>query len=328
MGPFERRRFVAALGASVLASPSICQAQTAAKVPRIGVLSLSKATQAKGSQRGVDQSLERAGYKVGTSIFVEWRFAEGEWKRLYPLTEELVRLKSDVLLAFASDTVDVVARQAPKTIPIVFFAYGGDPIANGHITSFARPGGNVTGTTWFPWLEHVAKQCEVLRQALPSATRIAALNSPGAPPIQYQRLKESFGFEIENFVVRTRDELPATLMQIAASKPDALLVGGRDVIRAHTDDIVAFARQEKLVTIGNSSELVWRGGLLYYGPNDARLLDRTIDLVKRILHGARPGDLPVEQPSEFVLLFNAKTARAIGYTLPPVLQLRVDRVIE
>lgn len=337
MGQFKRRRFLAALTATTVASPIRSIAQQALRPPRIGFLSEGSTLEflVQNRQRLMVESFGRAGYQVGRDIVIEWRFAEGKRERLRELADELISLKVDVLIASPSYAVHTAVR-ATQTIPIVMFGYDSNPVQEGLIASLARPGGNVTGTVWFADVVGiVVKQFEMLKQALPSAVTVASLWAPWGPANAEElvaeirdRVYKSFGFVFVDFVVHNSDEIPSLLNRIAAMKPDALYVGFAAAIRPRYAEIAAFATRQKLVSLVAVPLAVTQGGLMYYGPDSVHVLNRTVHYVVRILRGAKPADLPVEQPDKYELLFNARTARAIGYTLSPALQLRVDRVIE
>ena len=335
MDQVGRRRFVTALGATALANSLVSLAQRTSKVPRIGILMFYAAETEAGRirRRWVQESLTRLGYTVGTDVFIEWRHHEDRPERISKFVDEFVRLKLDVIVAWGSADTHAAAR-ATKTIPIVMLSYGGDPVKMGLAASLARPGGNVTGNQWFVDLtDLVVKRYEILRQAVPAAARIASMWTPWTPNPSdsfrivdeiNHRVRKGFGWVVTDFVVPSPEEVPAVLDRIAAFKPDALYVG----YLARLPEITTFAIQQKLVTIGHSPSVAQEGGLLFYGPDSSHLVYRAMSFVDRILRGAKPGNLPIEQPLKYQLIFNAKTARAIGYTLPPDLQLRVTQVIE
>jgi putative ABC transport system substrate-binding protein len=339
MGQIGRRRFLTALGATALAGPFVCAAQRATRMPRVGILSNGTADSnyIRLRQRWFNDSMARAGYVPGTDVLLEWRFAEGNLSRLDALAAELVRLKVDVIVGFASGWATTAAKRATSTIPIVMYA-GGDYQASHFVGNLARPIGNVTGTLWATdQFDATVKRYELLREAMPSAVRVAELNYdprwasslwPGALRAEQIRANQAYGFDVANFAVGRAEEIPSALDRITEFKPHALYINGGGPIRSGMHEIVRFALLKKLVTIGTSPQLVYEGGLLYYGPDVRDVLDRTVNYVVRILRGAKPAELPVERPSSYVLLLNATTARAIGYTPPAAFQLRIDSVIE
>lgn len=330
----KRRHLLAALGAGVLTAPLAAFPQQPPKVPRIGFLSLDAAGADIGRQQQqfMQEALGRAGYRIGKDLVVEWRFSEGRVERLPRLAEELVRLRVDVIVAVSSAEATLAAMGATRTIPIVMHYFPGDPVERGVVASFARPGGNVTGTTYAIG-DMFAKQYQLLKEAVPSAARVAALWRPWEPGSRgdaefRERIRKTLGIVITDFHVSSPDEIPLTLQHIAAFKPDALYVLTDPVVRARLGEITAFAIEQRLVTIGSGVNFVRVGGLLYYGPDVRYAFGQTASLIDRILRGANPADLPVEQPTKYELVINAKTARAIGYKTPLALQMRVDRVIE
>ncbi|MEK6243424.1 MAG: ABC transporter substrate-binding protein [Pseudomonadota bacterium] len=327
-----------ALGATVVANPLDCLAQPVTRVRRIGILAPGSAgaSVVPDFRRVLYGSLGRAGYEIGRDIFVEWRFAEGKLERLSELADDLVRLNVDVIVAW-NDLATEAAARATRTIPIVMYAYNEDPVKRGLAASLARPGGNVTGAMWFVDLvNQIVKTYEVLKLAVPSAVRVASLWSPwiARPKAEEQvaeihdRVKRAFGMVVTSFVVDKSEEIPSALDRISAFKPDALFISSTTAITPRSGEIAAFAIRQKLVLIGSGPQVVTAGGLLYFGPDRPHVIDRTVSFVDRILRGAKPGDLPIEQPAKFELVFNARTARAIGYSPPPELRLRIDRVIE
>lgn len=330
-----RRKLLLASGA-LLAAPLTSFAQSEQKVRRIGFLSedTADADWAQSRQRLILESLGRAGYRAGRDIVMEWRFAGEKPVRLRELADDLVRLEVDVLVAWGNQSTHAAA-QATRTIPIVMYAYNGNPVHRRLVASLARPGGNVTGTMAFvDIVDMVVKQYELLKQALPSAVRVASLWSSWAPNAEqlvaemHDRVYKELGLVVVSFVVHNSDEIPSALDRIAAFKPDAIYTATTADVRTRLAEVATFAIRQKLVLTGSGPQAVAAGGLIYYGPDSTHLLDRTVRFVDRILHGAKPADLPVEQLERYELVFNARTARAIGYTLPRTLQLRVDRVIE
>lgn len=329
----DRRRFTLAALASGALVPLASLAQQPQKVRRIGVLSLDAPNAPTGQQqqRLFRESLRRFGYEEGTNLATEWRFAEGKVERLSALAEELVRLKVELILTTASNEATAVAKRATRAIPIVMHL-ANDPVENGLVESLARPGGNVTGTTYAPF-SVIDKQFQILKEAVTGATRVAVLRDPrGAGSEDYWARTEStaakMGMTLQYFDVTRPEDIPAALERIGASRPDALYVSTPAVIRTRLREIVAFALERRLPSFGSGFSYVNAGGLLYYGPDLAALWNLTATYVDRILKGARPSDLPVEQPRTYELVINAKTARAIGYKIPSALQPRVDRVIE
>lgn len=334
----NRRRALVALGTAVLATPLSGLAQRSAGVKRIGVLTLEgvDSNLARRRQSWMHESLGRFGWDVGRNIAMEWIFAERKRENLPLFAHKLVRRNVDVIVAILNPAIHEAAR-ATKTIPVVMYAYNGDPVKSGLISSLARPGGNVTGTLrWVDLVEQVSKQYEMLRLAAPAAIRVASLWEPWTVESEAHkvadavrdRVKKTLGFVVTDFVVHDAEDIAPTLDRISEFKPDALFVANLPLIRAHYGVITAFAKRQRLISSSTGAQWVHEGGLMYYGPDVRHELDRMVSFVDRILRGANPGDLAVEQPAKFEFVFNARTARRIGYTLPQELQLRVDHVVE
>jgi len=336
MGQFRRRHFLVALGATALASPLPCLAQHSPRAKRIGVLALDRAEAGwvRTRQRWVLDSLTSAGYIVGKDVLVEWRFAEGNKERLPGLAEDLVHLKVDAIVAWNDVSVNA-ASQATRDIPIVMYAYTADPVDRGLAASLAHPGGNVTGTRSHVDLDdQVVKQYQILKLALPGARRVASMWYPWYPEAHRQvanhnsRVQREVGLVVTSFVVENGDQISSALARIAEFKPDAIYVAMLPVIRARVDEVVAFTREHKLVSMGSGTPWTEEGGLMTYAIDIRHMMERTMSFVIRILRGAKAGDLPIEEPSRFELLFNQQTARAIGYQPTQELSVLIDRVIE
>ncbi len=331
MGQVRRRQFLIAAGA-VLAAP-LARAQQAAKVRRTGYLSSEVAESESGrrNQRLIRESLRRVGYEEGKNLAIEWRFAEGRPERLEELAQDLVRRDVELIVAFTNRPI-LAAKSASQSIPIVMFI-GVVPVELGIVQSLARPGGQVTGTVWTS-PETPGKVAQILKEAAPGTVRVALLRDPSVPVVKIyeperQRAAQALGMTYQHFDVTRAEEIPAALERIAASRPDALHVFfDPAVIGSRLHDIAAFAIQHKLVSIGSARAVVNTGGLLYYGPAAADIADQTAGYVDRILRGAKPADLPIQMPRKYELVINARTARAIGYRIPPALALRADEIIE
>ena len=337
MGQVGRRRFLTALGATALAIPLDCGAQRGRTVPLVGVIVDGNRRRPSGElywEPLINTSLDKAGYTVGTDIDLQWRFTEGKFERITEFANEFARLEVDVILCTQSFPAVGFIKAATSKIPIVMHGYPPNPVSTGLIASFARPGGNVTGTTWVRDItELTVKQFQLLREAAPNASRVAILRWAESPPASWiaqigARVNEAFGFEVADFPVANPAELRDVLDRVSAHGSDALFVFYVSFIIQRGSEIATFAIKQKLITSSSGVGFTYDGGLLYYGPDGLALIDRTISYVDRILRGANPGELPVEEPTKFQFAFNAKTAKAIGYALPPSLRLRVDTVIE
>jgi len=328
----NRRAFLAATAGSLLAAPLAAEAQPATKVARIGWLGANPAP-GRDMREAFLQSLRDLGYVEGRNVVIEYRFAEGTLERYPALAAELVSLKVDVILAPITPAV-LAAKQATRTIPIVFTAVG-DPITDGLVTSLARPGGNVTGLSLLS-PELVGKCLEQLKQAVPGVSRVAVLWQPGAAPERTEQdmLKEAevaaraLGVRLQLVEARAPAELDRAFSGMSRARAGALTVLSGNMFFSERKQLVDLAAKNRLPTVFPFREFVDAGGLMAYGPDLADLFRRAATYVDKILKGANPGDLPVEQPTKFELVINLKTARALGLTIPPSLLQRADQVIE
>jgi putative ABC transport system substrate-binding protein len=326
-----RRQFLTATSALLVTARA--RAQQAMKVRRIGYLSTEVAESESGrrNQRLIRESLRRKGYEEGENLVIEWRFAEGKPERLNELAQDLVRRDVELIVALTNRSI-LAAKSASRTVPIVMFI-GVLPVELGIVQSLARPGGQVTGTVWTS-PEMPGKVVQILKEAAPGTIRVAVLRDPSVPGVKIyepeeQRAAQALGMIYQYFDVARAEEIPAVLEQIAASRVDALQVFfDPAVIGRRLREIASFAIRHKLVSIGNARAVVNTGGLLYYGPVAADIAEQTAGYVDRILRGAKPTDLPVQMPRKYELVINARTARAIGYKIPPALAARADETME
>ncbi|MBC5765992.1 ABC transporter substrate-binding protein [Ramlibacter albus] len=326
-----RRRYMAGL-AAVGVAPGLALAQARAAPRRIGYLSLYSAgsTIATTQQEMFRTALRNAGVPEGPIVTIEWRFAEGRAERLASLAAELVAARVELIVAVFQQAI-VAARAATETVPIV--ALGALlPTEAGFAKSLAQPGGNVTGTVYFS-RGVVDKLYELLREAVPRARRIAVLGNPDAPTAaRYGAASEEaaarLGLAIEFVHVRRQADVAAALRQVAAARPDALFINGDASINPSMGAIAAFAIERKLPTFGTALVHVREGALLYFGPHLEEMVNRVGSFVARILRGASPATLPMEEPARYELVINSKTAAALGWQPPPALQARVDRFVE
>jgi len=314
------------VAAAILASIHPAEAQRPAKVRKVGFL-------AQGSGPGVPfelfrQGLRELGWVEGQNIVIESRSAEAR-SRLAELAAELVREKVDVIVAQGAATGP--AKMATTAIPIVF-GYSGDPIEAGYIVSLARPGGNMTGITWLAF-ELVGKRLELLKEAASRVSRIAVLANP-AHPGEQRELKETqsaaqtVGTTLQYHQVRASGDFDAAFDAISKEKADALLVFPDALTSAHRKRIAEFAVKHRLPSVFGREEAVEAGGLMSYGPNQGDAYRRMAVYVDKILKGAKPADLPTEQPMKFEFVINLKTAKQIGLTIPQSVLFRADKVIK
>jgi ABC-type uncharacterized transport system substrate-binding protein len=328
MSGMGRREFVALL-AGAAAWPIGARAQQAGKLPIIGYLGQS--TLAVESQRvaGLLQGLRELGWTEGRTVAIEYRWGEGRIERAAEIATEFVRLKVDVIVT-AGTPQTIAARQATSHIPIVF-ASAGDPVGSGLVATLARPGGNVTGLSTQA-VDLAGKRLEFLREVVPGPGRLAVMGNVGNPSIvlEMRELKaaaHTLGFEIVALEIhKTEDIVPA--FESLKGRADALYVVFDALVSANWNRINTLALGARLPTMSANPAHVEVGALMSYAPNGPALFRRAADYVDKILRGAKPGDLPVEQPTKFDLVINLVTAKALGLTIPPALLARADEVIE
>ena len=305
------------------------EAQQQVKVAKIGWLG-SGSSSGPGSLRVVfRQVLHEIGYVEGNNIVFEHRFAEGKLDRLPALADELVRLKVDVLLTSSTNEA-IAAKNATRTIPIVFLG-GGDPVIDGLVDSLARPGTNITGVTNIaPVL--VGKRLELLKETIPKLSRVAVLWDPRGPS-SVQQWKESqlpareLGLQLRSMEIGDANVFEGVFKEATKAGSAALAVTSSRFINSYFKRIADLARQNRLPAIGARGDFVESDGLMSYGADQAELFRRAAVLLDKILKGAKPADLPVEQPKKFEFIINLKAAKQIGLTIPPNLLARADRVI-
>ncbi|MGH8611081.1 MAG: ABC transporter substrate-binding protein [Gammaproteobacteria bacterium] len=311
--------------ALVMMAPLVTEAQETVKVARIGILR-------PGSPPDpyVDvfrQGLQELGYTEGRNISIEIRWAEGRDERLADLAADLIRLKVDVIVAGGTATVE--AAKATTTIPIVMPA-SSDPVRLGLAASFARPGGNVTGLALLSE-ELPGKWMELLKEILPKISRVAVLSDPQYTADQLsvsETAARSLGLRLQVLNVSRPEELATAFAEAKKNRAQALIVLSSALFYAHRAELVSLAAKQRLPTIYHQKEfVVGSGGLISYGPNFNELFRRAAGYVDKILKGAKPGDLPIEQPTKFELVINLKTAKVLGIAIPQSIPLRADEVI-
>jgi putative ABC transport system substrate-binding protein len=314
-----------ALTLSLTLAPLAAEAQPSTTIPRIGLLA-PDATSWEPLRLG----LRDLGYVEGKSIALEERSSQGRNERLSDLASGLVRLKVNIIVTWGTPET-LAAKQATTTIPIVI-AGAGDPVRSGLVSSLAHPGGNVTGLTVLgPGL--AAKRLDLLKEAVPNMSRVAFLWNPANPDQkssfnEVQAGARALGMTLQSVEARSREELEQALAMMKQSRPSALLMTADGVHRRYIGRIVAFTSETRLPAMYQLKEAVDRGGLMSYGASLPDLGRLAASYVDKILKGAKPADLPVEQPTKFELVINLKTARALGLTIPQTLLIRADHVIE
>jgi putative ABC transport system substrate-binding protein len=326
----NRRKLLMALGAGALATPLACFAQPAGKAYRIGVLETTSLGLNAANFDAFRLGLRELGYAEGKNLVIEYLSAEGRGERFAELAAELVRLKVDVIVTRGTPAV-VVASKAAGTIPVVMAAIG-EPPGRGIVASLARPGGNVTGLSAFV-TELTAKRLEMLKELAPRVTRVAALFNMGNPIFagqwqETQSAAKSMGIRPQLLDVRTSEELAPAFDNAVKQHANGLVVGIDALTQANGKAIAGFAARHRLPAIYASREFVESGGLISYGVSYPDLYYRAARFVDKILKGARPAELPVEQPTKYELVINRRAAKALGLAIPQELLLRADEVIE
>ena len=325
----RRRDLIMLLGAAATAGPLAAHAQQPAKIARIGFLGATPAAGIESRLERFRAGLRDLGHVEGENIFIDFRWAEGKYARLAQFAAELIRLKVDVLVTCGTPGT-LAAKQATTTVPIVM-AVSGDAVATGIVASLARPGGNVTGSSFFS-PELTAKRLELLNDAVPFASRVAILLNPdnpvNAPLVQAMgRAAKSLKLELQPFEARSPNEFDRMASTLVKTRVDALTVTDDTIFVGNVKRIAEIATINRLPSIG-SVDLAQAGGLIGYGANNPGLWYRAAFFVDKILKGAKPADLPVEQPTKFELVINLKTAKALGLDVPPTLLARADEVID
>ena len=328
----DRRTFLAGTGAVVLAVPLPAEAQQAGKVYRIGYMSVVSRQSAEPLMVIFLRALRDLGWIEGQNLLVEWRWADGKVERLSGFAAELAKLNVDLIVAPQSDSA-LAARRATSTIPIVHVV-AGDPVADGLVTSLARPGENVTGLTATPSPEIVGKRLELLKTAT-GAARVAVLWNPARHyPYVDLALREVnaaarvLGVQLQVLEARGPDQFEPAFAAMVRGQADALLAFEDSMFWLNRGRLAELEAKHRLPTMHDLREFVKAGSLMAYGPDLADLFRRAATYVDKILKGAKPTDLPVEQPTKFELVINLKTAKALGLTIPPSVLGRADQLIE
>jgi putative ABC transport system substrate-binding protein len=326
----KRREFITLVGGmSATAWPLRARAQQPGKLPVIGFLGASTASSQSQWAIAFAQRLRELGWIEGRNLAIEYRWAEGRSERVAEAIAEFVRLKVDIIVTHSNALV-AAAKQATSLIPIVFGA-AGDPVGTGLVASLARPGGNVTGLS-LQQTDTAGKRLQLLREVAPGFGRLAIMANVGnaAAVLEMADVRTAagaLGVEVATAEIRRAADI-APALEALKDRADALYVCNDPFLNANASHINALAAAARLPTIFNFRENVEAGGLMSYGANVPELFRRAADLVDKILRGAKPGDIPVEQPTKFELVFNLKTAKVLGIDIPPALLGRADQVIE
>jgi len=309
-------------------------AQQSKRVPQIGYLSNTDSASESTRSDALRLALRELGYVEGQNIATEYRYAEGKADRYPQLAAELVRLNVNIIVAAGADNLVRAVKNETKTIPIVMVGAGADPVEAGLVKSLAHPGGNITGITNLG-RELGGKRLELLKEAVPKLTRIAVLYDPAVPATALEVRKEiavaarALRLTVRSWEVRDAAAFEKVFLALKKERPDGLYMPRRGpLIKTNEKHIASFALTSQLPSVYGYRGGVEAGGLLYYGPNEADSFRRVAYYVDRILNGAKPADLPVEQAAKFDLVINLKTAKQIGLIIPPNLLARADRVIK
>jgi putative tryptophan/tyrosine transport system substrate-binding protein len=328
----QRSVFVFICLLSTVLLPTAPGAQEPKKIPRIGYLSAFDKASESSRAEGVRLALRQLGYIEGQNIAIEYRYAEGKRDRYPELAADLVRLNVDVIVLAGGLLPIQAAKNATKTIPIVMMGLGADPVKTGLVESLARPGGNVTGITNLETYL-AGKRLELLKESVPKLARLAVLYDPDVPAAR--QVKEDLplagrvlGVTIQPWEIRAAQDFERVFAALKKEHPEGLYASSGLVISAHGKRITDFALKSRLPSMYSVKEPVHAGGLMYYGADLADSYRRVASYVDRILKGANPADLPVEQSTKFELVINLKSAKQIGLTIPPNVLARADRVIK
>ena len=330
----DRRRFLLTSLAGMFAAPLAAQAQQTSGTPRIGFLSFNMRSGDSRPREAFRQGLRDLGYIEGENLVIEYRDAGGKTERFPRLAADLAALKVRVIVAGGGTLGATAAKQATSTIPVVFGAVG-DPVREGLVTSLARPGGNVTGLS-VTSPELATKSLELLKQAVPGLTQVALLLKPDAAPrtVTQERIKSwdasarALSMRLQVVEARGPEDFELAFSDMTQARSGAVTVVSTPVFDAEPRRLVDLVAKHRLPAVYTFKAYVEAGGLMSYGPDISDLFRRAATYVDKILKGAKPGDLPIEQPTKFELVINLKTAKILGLTIPPSLLARADEVID
>ena len=330
MFAIKRRKFLTLFGGAVLAWPLAVRAQPMAKVWHVGMLETTAATLNATNLDAFKQALRQLGYIEGQNLIVEYRSGDGHIERFPQLAAELVRLNVDIIITRGTPAA-LAAKKATATIPIVMAAIR-EPVETGMVASLARPGGNVTGLSAFV-TELTAKRIEIMREIIPQLSRMALIDNMAnrSVPAQWDETKRAafaLGIQPQLYDVRKAEDIERAFSSAIAQRVNALSVGNDSVVIANRIQVVQLAAKHRLPAIYATRDFVDAGGLLSYAAHYPDLYRRAAAYVDKIFKGAKPADLPVEQPTKFEIVVNLKAASALGLTVPSTLLARADEVIE
>jgi putative ABC transport system substrate-binding protein len=321
---------IVAIGVTFTICVAVAEAQQPTKVPRVGYLSATSPSVNPTRIEAFRQGMRELGYVEGKNIIIEWRYAEGKLDRLRELAADLVRLKVDVIVT-GGPTPTPAVKEATTTIPIVM-GYDNDPVGSGFVASLARPGGNITGLSALS-PELSGKRLELLKEIIPRLSRVAVLGTSTYPG-NAQALREvelaagAFGVKVQYLDILGPKDIESAFRAASKGRADAILVLSSAVLNSHRIEVADLAVKNRLPAVYGQPQYVEDGGLLSYAPSFTDLFRRAATYVDKILKGAKPADLPVEQPKKFELIINLKAAKQIGLTIPQSMLYRADKVIK
>jgi len=325
----DRRAFITMVGGGILAAPLAAGAQQPAKIPRLGYLVLAPLSETPSPERAAFLAgLRELGWIEGKTIAVQYHSAKWNVELLDYLAEELVRTKVDIIVAAGPDPLIRAAKQATSAIPIVMTG-GSDPVAERFVASLARPGGNVTGLSLMT-PELGSKRLELLKEVVPRVARLVVIWSPAAQrELRVTRAAaDKLGLALKLVEVRNADDLARAFAVLEKERPDALTMLFDGLTSGYRGLVGDFAKKHKLPTVFGAREFAEAGGLMSYAPDIADGFRRAATYVDKILKGAKPADLPIEQPTKFELVINLTTAKVVGVNIPQSVLVRADRIIE
>src|ERR1700676_69907 len=325
----QRREFITLVGGAAAAWPIATRAEQPARLQTIGFLGSATPSAAPEGAAAFVQRLSELRWVIGSTVAIEYRWAEGRNDRFAELAAEFVRLKVDAIVTSGTPSV-LALMQATSSIPIVFVAVG-DPVTNGLVKSLARPGGNVTGLS-NQTRDLAGKRVEILREVIPGLRRLAILANVGNDAVvlemrDAQAAARTLGYEVATLEIRRSDDI-APAFETLRDRADAIYIVIDALVVINRVSINTLALNARLPTMHAFRDSVEAGGLISYGPNFPELWRRSAEYIDKILRGAKPADIPVEQPTKFDLVINLKTAKALGLSVPPALLARADGVIE
>jgi len=332
MNSVIRNLLIRLLATFLLTAVSLAEAQQPKKVPRIGYLSTLNAARDSARTEAIRLALRELGYTEGQNIAFEYRYAEGKLDRYAEVAAELTRLKVDVIVVAGGTAMIRAAQNATKTIPIVMAGAAPDPVKAGLVESLARPGGNITGITILS-RDLSGKRLELLKEAVSKVARVAVLYAPATAGAAREVTEvlpaaaRALGLTIRSWEIRAADDFEKVFAVLNKQRPDGLYVSPDALLGANQKRTIGFALESRLPSMYSNREAVDAGGLMYYGADAADSYRRIAYYVDRILKGAKPADLPVEQPTKFEFVINLKTAKQIGVTIPQSVLYRADKVI-